>query len=93
MGVHFIFVFAHQTLPLTLVVSDIKATALEKLYPLLSNDDLRGVKVNCCANVDNWHIQTPSTAISHTGVARIMHDLSVLSLDSSISMENGPLTD
>eukprot|EP00731_Ephydatia_muelleri_P037277 Em0434g3a len=31
---------------ITLVVSDIKATALEKLYPLLSNDDLRAVKRN-----------------------------------------------
>ena len=77
---------------ITLTVSDMKATALLKSKLLLCKDCLSASKnVLCSTNINNWHVQESSTHISHfiEILTRIMHDLSVLSLDSSIRIENG----
>ena len=63
--------------------------------PLLSNDDSRAVKrltaVPMLTIGISKNLVRQSPTLESTLWTRIMHDLSVLSLGSSISMENGPL--
>ena len=78
---------------ITLVVLDMKATALEKSRPLLSNDDFGDVKRLVVVPTLTISISKNRVWISPTTesrvLTRIVHDLSVLSFDSSIVTENG----
>ena len=80
---------------ITLVVSDMKATALEKSRPCLESDVFKASKGFAALpmltiGMSKNRVQTSPLSESRT-LTKMMHDLSVLSFDSSIMIENGLL--
>ena len=78
---------------ITLAVSDMNDTALEKLKPFFSKDSFRARNIFTAVpilttGISKKRVQTLPNSGSRS-LTRMIHDLSTLSLDSSINMENG----